>query len=911
MKARTFGLVLWASSLPKMAESLLKVRYSIPPVRPDLVHRPRLFRLLDESLHRKLVLVSAPAGYGKTTLLSAWAKQGQPSVGWLSLDEGLNDPARFLSHLIAATQTLQPGAGEEPLAGLAAVDPHGGSRRHPLSLPAIESILAAVINSLAERSSPGTLVLDDYHLIDSTTVHRAVGFLLDHLPPSLHLVVATRADPPLPLSRLRGRNELLEVRARDLAFTVEEATSFLNGVMGLRLGQEDIAALGTRTEGWAVGLQMAALSLQGEKNARDFVRAFTGSHRYILDYLVGEVLARQDEMIQEFLLKTSPLDRMTVSLCEAVVGRQGAQSVLDSLEQANLFLVPLDEERRWFRYHHLFAELLRNRLAQFYPKEVPQLHLRASRWYEEHGYPMDAVQHARQAGDLERVTALIEAYAPEMMMHGDLATLNEWLDMLPAEVVRARPWLCVHHARVHVYGGREDEAELLLARAEEGVPQAGDEREQRRLRAHIAAARCYLRSLHGDAEGVRVWAGEALQNLPEEDALLRSFCLRALGYALRLENDFPGAAQALADAVAVARRSSDPFDDVRALCELAFLEMERGRLRAAARACEDALQSAKEYVRRTGTPVPVAAQAEFILGEISAERGDVDAALCHFQDGFRLCGTWGESSLLVDGYLSLAEIRLTAGDLAGAMQAVGKARAAGPDLPSTYQHYIGAYEAPIHLARGDLAVASRWAAESGLEVEDEVAVRLKRVGIAFADVLVAQGRKGEAMRLCERMLAVTEAAGAMGYVAPLLAREALILHAQGRSEEAFEKLSRAMALAEPENRLGVFIRLGGNLAGLLRSVAARGCAVEFVERLLAAIESRSASGGRPGPAESLSDRELEVLRLVAVGLSNRQIASHLVLSEATVKKHVNNIYAKLSAHKRTEAVALARELGLL
>jgi LuxR family maltose regulon positive regulatory protein len=894
-----------------MAESLLKVRYSIPPVRPALVDRPRLFRLLDEGLHRKLVLVSAPAGYGKTTLLSAWAKQGRTSVGWLSLDESLNDPARFLSHLIATAQTLQPGAGQEALAGLGAVDPQAGSRRHPLDLPVVESILAVLINGFAERSSPGALVLDDYHLIDSAAIHRAVAFLLDHLPSSLHLVVATRADPPLPLSRLRGRNELLEVRARDLAFTPEEATAFLNGVMGLRLGQDEIAALGTRTEGWAVGLQMAALSLQGEKNARDFVRAFTGSHRYILDYLVEEVLAKQDEVVQEFLLKTSLLDRMTVSLCEAVVEREGAQAVLDSLEQANLFLVPLDEERRWFRYHHLFAELLRNRLTQFHASEVPQLHLRASGWYEDHGYPMDAVQHARQAGDLERVIGLIEAYAPEMMMHGDLATLNDWLDMLPSEVVQRRPWLCVHHARVHVYAGREDEAELLLARAEEGVPQAGVEREQRRLRAHIAAARCYLRGLHGDAEGVRIWAREALQNLPEEETLLRSFCLRSLGYALRLENDFPGAARALADAVAVARLSSDPFDDVRALCELAFLEMERGRLRAAAMACEDALQSAEEYVRRTGTPVPVAAQAEFILGEILAERGDLEAALRHSQDGLRLCGTWGESSLLVDGYLILAEVCLTAGNLAGAMEAVGKARAAGPDLPPTYQHYIGAYEAPIHLARGDLAAASRWAAESGLGVEAEVAVRLKRVGIAFADVLVAQGRKGEAMRLCERMLAVSEAAGAIGYVVPLLARQALILNDQGRAEEALEKLSRAVALAEPENRLGAFIRLGGNLAGLLRNVAARGCAVEFVNRLLAAIESRSASGGRPGLAEPLSDRELEVLRLVAVGLSNRQIASHLVLSEATVKKHINNIYEKLSAHKRTEAVALARELGLL
>jgi LuxR family maltose regulon positive regulatory protein len=310
-------------------------------------------------------------------------------------------------------------------------------------------------------------------------------------------------------------------------------------------------------------------------------------------------------------------------------------------------------------------------------------------------------------------------------------------------------------------------------------------------------------------------------------------------------------------------------------------------------------------------PIPVAAQAEFILGEISAERGDLEAALRHSQDGFRLCGTWGESSLLVDGYLTLAETCLTAGNLAGATEAIGKARAAGPDLPPTYQHYIGAYEAPIRLARGDLAGASRWAAESGLDVEAEVAIRLKRVGIAFADVLVAQGRKGEAMRLCERMLAVSEAAGAMGYVVSLLARQALILHAMGRSEEALEKLSRAVALAEPEDRLGVFLRLGGNLAGLLRSVAARGCAIELVNRILEAIESRGALGGRPGLAEPLSDRELEVLRLVAVGLSNRQIASQLVLSEATVKKHINNIYAKLSAHKRTEAVALARDLGLL
>jgi LuxR family maltose regulon positive regulatory protein len=866
---------------------------------------------MDEGLDRKLVLVSAPAGYGKTTLLSTWAKQGRAGIGWLSLDEGLNDLSRFLAHLIAAAQNIRRGAAGEALAGLLAVERHAGSRRRPLDFRAGEPILAGFINSFADLSSHGVLILDDYHHVDSASVHQAVAFLLDHLPPVLHLAIATRADPPLPLSRMRGRSELLEVRARDLAFTLDEATSFLNGVMGLRLDQAEIAALGARTEGWVVGLQMAALSLQGEENAHGFVHAFTGSHRYVLDYLVEEVLAKQSEAVQEFLLKTSLLDRMTESLCEAVLERAGAQAMIASLEQANLFLIPLDEERRWFRYHLLFAELLRNRLHQLHTKEVPRLHLRASQWFESHGYPIDAVRHAGQAGDLDRVTGLIEAYAPDMMMHGDLATVDEWLHALPPDAFQGRPWLCVHHARVHVYSSREEEAELLLTQAEEGLQQVRDDREQRRLRGHIAAARCYLRSLHGDAPGVRIRAREALQDLPEEEALLRSFCLRSLGYALRLENDFPGAAQALNNAVAVARVDSDPFDDVRALCEMALFEKERGRLRAAEHACDEALKSAEDYVRQTGTQVPVVAHAEFILGEISAERGNLEAALRHAENGFRLCGTWGESSLLVDGYLSLSEIHLTAGNLAGAMEAVGKAKSSGQDLTPTYQCYIGAYEATIHIARGDLASAARWAAESGLGIEDASALTLKRIYIAFADVLVAQGRKGEAMRLCERILTVSEAAGALGNVVPLLAREALILHSQGRVEEAIEKLSRAVSLAEPENHVGVFIRMGGNLTDLLRNVAARGRAVDFVRRLLTAIEERSSPRSLPGLVEPLSERELEVLRLVAVGLSNRQIASQLVLSEATVKKHINNIYGKLNAHKRTEAVASAREMGLL
>jgi LuxR family maltose regulon positive regulatory protein len=865
---------------------------------------------MDEGLSRKLVLVSAPAGYGKTTLLSTWAKQGRAGIGWLSLDEGLNDLSRFLSHLIAASQNIQRGAAGEALAGLLAVERHAGSRRHPLDLPAGESILAGLINSFAGLGSEAVLILDDYHHIDTAPVHQAVAFLLDHLPSALHLVIATRADPPLPLSRLRGRSELLEVRARDLAFTPEEATAFLNGVMGLHLDEADIVALGARTEGWVVGLQMAALSLQGEEDARRFVHAFTGSHRYILDYLVEEVLARQNEAVQEFLLKTSLLDRMTESLCEAVLERGGAREMLALLEQANLFLVPLDEERRWFRYHLLFAELLRNRVHQLHAKETPKLHLRASEWFETHGYPIDAVRHASQAGDLERMTRLIEAHAPDMMMHGDLATVDGWLNALPPEIVQSRPWLCVHHARVHAYGGRESKAEMLLARGEEGLQQLRDDRERRRLHGHIAAARCYLRSLHGDAVGVRVRAREALQDLPEEETLLRSYCFRQLGYALRLESDFSGAAQALNDAVAVARLDSDPFDDVRALCEMALFEKERGRLRAAEHACNEALKSAEEYVRQTGTPVPVVAHAEFILGEISAERGNLEAALRHAQNGFRLCGTWGESSLLVDGYLTLSEIQLTAGNLPGAMEAVGKAKTSGQDLPPTYQHYIGAYEASIHLARGDIASATKWTVESGLGIEDDAAVRLNRIYFAFADVLVAQGRKGEAMRLCERILTVSQAAGALGNVVPLLAREAVILHGQGRVEEAIEKLSRAVSLAEPENHLGVFIRMGEDLTDLLRDVAARGCAVDFVKRLLAAIEERS-SPRLPGLVEPLSERELEVLRLVAVGLSNRQIASQLVLSEATVKKHINNIYGKLNAHKRTEAVASAREMGLL
>ncbi|MDY6875407.1 MAG: LuxR C-terminal-related transcriptional regulator [Chloroflexota bacterium] len=934
-----------------MKTTLLQTKLYIPPAQPDpsiglrarLVPRPRLIERLNAGLDRKMTLVSAPAGFGKTTLLSEWIYHletrffgknlvsGSPRpVAWLSLDEGDNDPARFLAYLVAALQTVEPDVGADVLTALQSPQP-----------PSVEAALTALINDIVavpqgdRKGRPYVLMLDDYHLIAARPIHDALTFLIEHLPPQMHLVIATRADPPLPLARLRGRNQLTELHAADLRFTPDEAAAFLNQVMELDLLAEDVAALETRTEGWIAGLQMAAISMRGRKDVTAFIRAFTGSHRFILDYLVEEVLDQQSPAIQEFLLKTSILERMTGSLCDAVLSKgaeeQGSggdgvfspalplrtsadsQKTLEYLEHNNLFVVPLDDERRWYRYHRLFADLLRQRLQQAQADLVPTLRRRASEWYEQYGLIGEAASHALAADDFERAARLIEQTAWKMLTRGEMTTLLNWLGALPDEVVRARPRLDVFRAWALTLTSQLDHAELRL-----------QETDTQGLEGEVAAVRAYAACFRGDVTRAIELSRQALEHLPEEGLFLRSLMALNLGNAYWLSGNPAAAGQALTKAAALGQAAGDIYLAMIATSLLGQAQEMAGQLHQAVETYRQALQLAtpSQGEGRGSRPVLFAGLAHLGLAGPLYEWNDLDGAMRQVMRAIELGERGGSVSTLQGSYTTLAQVCQARGDMDGALEALHQAEslARKHDLI----HVIGlvaAFRARLWLAQGDpstisgqaIAAASRWAQESGLSADDDLSYTGEIGHLTLAQVLIAQGMPGEALRLLARLLEAAQTAGRTGSVIEILALQALAFQAQSDLERALSALEQALSLAEPEGFVRIFLDLGEPMVRLLRRALSQGIAPNYVARLLAAFgeEVELTSPAMESLIEPLSERELEVLRLIAAGLSNPEIAEELVIAVSTVKSHTNHIYGKLGVKNRTQAVARARELDLL
>jgi LuxR family maltose regulon positive regulatory protein len=902
---------------------LLATKLHVPGPQPGFEARPRLVEALDDGLARGLILACAPAGYGKTVLLADWVRRGERPVAWLSLDAGDNDPARFWRHVVAALDRVRPGIAERagPLLG-------------PPAPPSFVGLVTALINDLATQPGGGEvlLVLDDYHLIDSQSVHGSLVFLAEHLPPGLRLVLASRSDPPRPRARLRARGQLAELRAAELRFTAEEAAALLREAVGAELPGAAVAALAARTEGWAAGLQLAGLSLRGQADVAGFVAAFTGSHRYVLDYLTGEVLERQDEQVRTFLLETSVLERLSGPLCDAVTGRPGSQAVLEAIERAGLFLVPLDEVRGWWRYHHLFADLLRARLQAEQPGRVAQLHRNAAAWCEEHGLADGAVQHAMAAGEMNWAARLIErCFDTVYSLSGEAATIQQWLSALPDSVVWSRPRLLLAQAFLAATTGRVEAVEPPLDAAERASAGAADEpfeptagRARSMLvnaPALIALLRSYLAQVRGDAEATAAFASRALAELSEGESLLSSTVQGFLAAAEWLGGRLAEAERAFMSGIAGWRAAGQPTLTAWGVYQLGQVQDGQGRLDAAVRTYRQALE-----INAVSGPPP-AGPVYVGLGEVAYQRNELDRALEHVTEGIALCRQFAYTAPLAAGLVTLAWIRQATGDPPGAMHAIDEAERVAPG-PAGLLNPVPAQRARLLLAQGDLTAAARWTTERGLAAGDEPDYPTEPGHLVLARVLLAQDRPAQALTLLERMLAAAAAQGRTGSVIEIGALRALALAACGDQDAAVDALARALALGCPQGYVRVFADEGVPMAALLARLvaaqkaeraAARGVPPGCLAKVLRAFggkddlqgAGRGAAVAVPGLVEQLTARELEVLALLAAGMPNPRIAEQLVVTLDTVKKHVSHLLGKLGAANRTEAVTRARQLGLV
>jgi LuxR family maltose regulon positive regulatory protein len=951
-----------------MATPLLTTKLYVPPARPGLVPRPRLIERLTGGLQGRLILLSAPAGFGKTTLLVEWIHERQPDVpplraGWVSLDEADNDPTRFLAYLSAA---LQPSEEAE----------HGGMPGvETAHTPPTEQALVGMLNQVAALPDDRVLVLDDYHLITTQAIHDTLAFLLDHLPENVHLVIATRSDPPLHLARLRARGQLLELRQADLRFTAGETAAFLNEAMGLGLSPEDVTALEARTEGWIAGLQMAGLSMQGQKRTgmrvadepSEFVQALSGSHRFILDYLVEEVLDRQPPAIQEFLLKTSILDRLAGPLCDAVCfgfeetpgsssgtavrsGRTDApdssfgtavrggtrlqptpsasgQETLEYLERANLFIVPLDEERRWYRYHRLFSDLLRKRLRRTYPELVPVLHRRASEWLEEQGLLAAAIRHALEAADHERAADLVEEAAEATLMRSEVATLLRWVEKLPDEYVCTRPALCLYHAWALFLDGRPwSEVESRLGDA----VSSGD---AGLTPDWTAALRAYVDIYDGRAGEATEQSRRALQQIPEDATLLRSLATWTLATSYLADGDDVTGLQLFKELARESHEAGNLLIATMVTCNLAELAMREGQLHEAQALYQEALGLATDA---QGHRMPIAGQALIGLGELAREWNQVRTAERCFLEGIELTRKWGRISAM-DGYLGLARLRQVLGDEDGADEALEEAQALAVQFDATEidDWIVGMAQAHLWATRAATTSSyvdalERWIEQR--ELEDVTRITAPPDGVppmdqrmrkyemtVVARLRLIQQRPGEALALMDSIQPLFEERGRVRMTIEALILRALSHQMLQDQEKALASLGRALSLTEQEGYVRIFLDEGEPMRQLLKQAALCGLAPGYVQELVTGFDapmpgrSEGADVGIPPQPllEPLSEREMDVLRLLGAGLSNPEIAEELYIAVSTVRSHCKSIYGKLNVHRRWDAVQRAQELGLL
>jgi len=893
---------------------ILATKLYLPEPKQGFVQRTSLLEQLNKGIDRKLTLISAPAGYGKTTLLTQWITQNKLPTAWISLEKGESDPVQFMRYVIIALRSIEPNIGKAAWA----------SFQSPQQVP-IGTVIISLVDEIVNISNEFILVLDDFHTIENVDIHKTIGDLINLLPSKVHLVIATRVDPSLPLSILRVRNQINELRASDLCFSQDETTLFFNEMMNLELSNQEISILESRTEGWVAGLQLAALSMQGCKDTSMFIKAFAGDDRLIVDYLAEEVLNLQSAEVQQFLLQTSILNRLSGALCDFITQQKGSQKILDGLERANLFVISLDNKRHWYRYHHLFSDLLSARLHQSQPEIVAAIHRRASIWFEQNDQIVETINHALSAGDFDRVADLIEDNTLAMLAKGELHTFLDWIYVLPEKVARQRPWLRIYQAWSLAFAGRVNdiepllkETDQLLQRSDLVIDKSYNEDERQEMIGNIACIRAFVAVVTGGFSHAIEYANKAGEKLSEDNLWARSVFQWALGVANRMHGDLTVAERSCAEVVMLGRKMDNIWTIVTGLTDLAIVYQTRGQLYKTASLCQEAIELAAQ---RSMDNLGFTGRVEACLALVMYEQNDLKGALHFARSSVKKTQNWSNPNHFVYAYIALACVLQAQQDFKGASDCIAKAdliRSKFPILP-VLSGMLEKRRVQLWLTQKRKSQVTRWAMDNATDdtykrfVHSKVAGENEPPLFTLARVYISQAKMDEALELLNHLEKSAISSGRINNLIEALVLQTLTLSASKNWAAALQTMERCLALAEPGGYIRIFIDEGPLIAKLLEKCLDSKVTVPraYVKKLLSAFRLSKLIKTDDELVEQLSDRELEVLRSIAAGLSNKKITESLFISLSTVKTHLRNIYGKLNVHSRTEAVAKADELDLL